>query len=361
MLRSSSLVVLFCALCGCGARARPAGLPASGATEESGVYLGPSRLALGRAHSCARSAGGTVHCWGANEHGQVGVPPSAAPVAVPVEWPAKDVLLLGAAGDRTCHAVDAASRIVRCTGASATVIEASTLYNPASLSVSDGAVCIHQTAEYEGSRLQCDAADAAIARLARPHPCAPESLCQKRYGFQVALRGADACLLEQNGPASKLECTRGAGWSYDGFEVTERANAFRAIALGYDFACVLGVDGARCWGPASVASSLDDARTVTGFPEPAAICATNTELCGIGAQGRVFCAPAGTIAAREIHLPGPSARATEIACGDGHACAVTTSGLVACWGDNHMGQLGDGTRRGITDAVIARIPPLTDR
>ncbi|NOU27656.1 MAG: hypothetical protein HOO96_07070, partial [Polyangiaceae bacterium] len=169
-----------------------------------------------------RYASGVVRCWGANGRGQVAAPASAAPLTVPVVWPTAGAILLGAGGDRTCVAVDGASRLVRCSGTSpggdvgpgATVLETPALSNAASLSVSAAVVCLHQTHEYDGSRLQCDAPHAAIARFALPHPCAPRSLCQKRYGYQVALRGSDACLLEQNGPASKLQCSRGAAWSY---------------------------------------------------------------------------------------------------------------------------------------------------
>ncbi len=39
----------------------------------------------------------------------------------------------------------------------------------------------------------------------------------------------------------------------------------------------------------------------------------------------------------------PLTNITAISAGSNHACAVTGSGYVKCWGDNTYGQLGDGT------------------
>ena len=41
----------------------------------------------------------------------------------------------------------------------------------------------------------------------------------------------------------------------------------------------------------------------------------------------------------------PGDRVAKLALGDGHSCALLASGRVACWGDNGMGQLGNGSDR----------------
>jgi alpha-tubulin suppressor-like RCC1 family protein len=52
--------------------------------------------------------------------------------------------------------------------------------------------------------------------------------------------------------------------------------------------------------------------------------------------------------------PGPRPEVTAIALGAGHACARIADGTVRCWGANHSGQLGDGTRRHREIPVVVR-------
>ena len=58
----------------------------------------------------------------------------------------------------------------------------------------------------------------------------------------------------------------------------------------------------------------------------------------------------------------PLSDVQQLAAGEGHACVLTTSGAVKCWGNNGAGQLGDGsnTQRstpvdaaGVTSGAVA--------
>lgn len=100
------------------------------------------------------------------------------------------------------------------------------------------------------------------------------------------------------------------------------------VASGYGQACGLRSDGrAMCWGFNDEGQTGVDSGTATFF-------ATPTEV--------------------------PLTDVAEFALGGGFSCARLTNGGVRCWGDNTVGQLGDGTQnpsltpvvvQGLTDAV----------
>lgn len=74
--------------------------------------------------------------------------------------------------------------------------------------------------------------------------------------------------------------------------------------------------------------------------------------CAIGKHGRVFCwgynrsgelGPGAVTkqSERAIAVPLPE-EALSITVGGAHSCALLRSGRIACWGDNMVGQLGNG-------------------
>ena len=89
--------------------------------------------------------------------------------------------------------------------------------------------------------------------------------------------------------------------------------------------------------------------------------------CTPGSANPAPSSASATGSAAAATLP-PHDRVAKLALGDGHSCALLASGRVACWGDNGMGQLGNGSDQaspspvfvnGVLDAVDLRASRAT--
>ncbi|MEW6085138.1 MAG: RHS repeat-associated core domain-containing protein [Chloroflexota bacterium] len=106
---------------------------------------------------------------------------------------------------------------------------------------------------------------------------------------------------------------------------------FNSISIGDPHYCaVTRSGGAQCWGTPNSNGELGNG-TTTGSSTP-------------------------------VNVSGLTSGVVSISAGWNHACAVTSSGGVKCWGDNTYGQLGDGTTTdrlapvdvsGLTSGVVA--------
>ena len=144
--------------------------------------------------------------------------------------------------------------------------------------------------------------------------------------------------------------------------VSGLGNGMQAIAAKGASTCALTAGGAvRCWGDNSHGQLGDGTTsrrltpvTVSSLGSGVqAIAAGNSHACALTTTGAVLCwgdnrhgqLGDGTTTERLTPVPvaGLGSGIHAIAAGGDHACALSTAGAVSCWGDNIAGQLGDGT------------------
>jgi alpha-tubulin suppressor-like RCC1 family protein len=142
-------------------------------------------------------------------------------------------------------------------------------------------------------------------------------------------------------------------------QVAGLTSGVTAVSAGQS-ACAV-VDGAlTCWGHGGHGQlgvgTLADASTptqVTGLTSGVTTVSTGQHTCAVTAGGAVKCWGAnasgelgdGTTADRltPVQVSGLTSGATAVATGGAFSCAITSTGAVECWGDNGVGQLGDGS------------------
>jgi hypothetical protein len=320
---------------------------------------GVVELAVGGFAMCARKGDGAVRCWGMNFYGELGVKtpdcPAQGPApcsAVPVDTGLVGATLIGPGVHNFCAALGPKGDLA-CWGAPDWWKAPG--YHPLSTVGGDGFTCVRF-------------APGPGQDPTRNVVCAGDnSTGQLGSGF---LAGNDP------GPI--------AGGV---------AGGFVEIAAGLNSACGVGAGNQLyCWGnnlygqlgvglsdtmdyPESCASNGACTRhpiQVPGLPPIAHVASQWTQTCAVTTAGEAYCwgspshtSPASASACSGANpecVPTPLlvpgvAQATAIAVGNGHACALTSSGEVRCWGLDTHGQLGRGPGASFeTTPVLVKIP-----
>lgn len=140
-----------------------------------------------------------------------------------------------------------------------------------------------------------------------------------------------------------------------------RAAAATAVQVGAGNGrtCVrTGGNDVRCWGEFLVGDGTDAGRWVpvdvvglaagatdldVGYQHACAVTTAGGAVCwGVNLHGQLGDGTT-TVRLSPVAVSGLSSGVATVAAAWQHSCAVMTTGDVKCWGDNHAGQLGDGT------------------
>ncbi len=135
-----------------------------------------------------------------------------------------------------------------------------------------------------------------------------------------------------------------------------------SVAVGYWHTCALLADGSiKCWGRNLLGQLGNGTNTDSATPvdvlglgdKATAVVAGNRHNCALLTTGGVKCWGSnyrGQIGdgtkvhrVRPVDVTGLESGVAAITAGEEYVCALTTAGGAKCWGDNTVGELGDGT------------------
>ena len=358
-------------------------------------------VATGGGHTCAAS-GGAAYCWGRDDSGQLGNggasgdPDATAPVQVSGLG---SVVQLCAGASHSCAVLHDGRVACWGNGASGQLGTGTTndAFAPALLTEFGPAAPLGPAVQVAcGEAFSCALlADGRVACFGdnvhgqlgngttTEHDSATPINSTERFE-QLAAGNSHACAVRASDDA--LFCwgegshgKLGDGATSDNL-VPARVGSLigvSAVAAGDEHTCaVLSSGRALCWGsneagqlgigsvdstdhaaPVDVQNAAGSAR----FTDAAGVTAGTAHSCLLGLTGLVFCfgddsmQQLGNGSGYATSLPGTVATiadVTRVFGGYAHGCALERSGSLACWGDNTHGQLGAGDEQ-VFDAPVA--------
>lgn len=296
------------------------------------------RLATGTDHSCAIMGDGTVHCWGRNTVGQLGIG-NLEQRNSPASVPGVRATFVSAGFNHTC--VVSIDNVVLCWGGNL-----------------GGKLGTGDTLNRSSPALVANLSDV------RSVSAGDQSSCAVLYDGTVRCWGSDEQGQLGDGVTS--------GGSTTPVQVQSLTDAVQVeVASGFAtgrFACALRSNGrVSCWGEGTsgqLGNALSASRNapvqVQGLSDAIGLALGESHACALRRTGAVVCwgdngfGQLGNGTTDDSNVPVPVSSltgVTSLTAGRGHTCARRVDGTVRCWGGNANGQLGDGTTQSRTQRV----------
>ena len=365
-------------------------------------------LTGGQQHTCAVLAAGTVKCWGLNSSGQIGIGNTTSPQKLPVDvltapsTPLTDVVAVSAFGNFACALKS--GRTVMCWGNNTYgQVGNGTITTPQSFPVEVvglAGVSAITTGEYHACALlstgtiKCwgynhkgQLGNGSLITSSSPvdvvgltgavavsaggsHTCALLAAgTVKCWGFNSTGQLGRGGFVDSSSPVDVLASSSGAS----------PLSGVTVISGGAAHTCALVSGGVKCWGdntqgqlgngssgtgvksetPVDVRTSSSDANPLSGVTalstkaHSCALLSGGMKCWGSNNRGQLGNGLSGTgvVSSTPVDVSVLPTSATAMTTGNGHTCALLSTGKLTCWGWNASGQLGDNTTTSSSSAV----------
>jgi len=309
--------------------------------EIASVLANAVQVAAGSSHSCALLTSGGVKCWGWNNSGQLGDGTKIdRPTPVDVDGLTSGVsaIAAGVRGSHTCALTVAGG--MKCWG------------NNFSGQLGIGTTTTMSTpVDVVGL-----ASGVSAISIGNNHTCAVTvSGSAKCWGMNQFGQVGDGTTSDKSTPV----------------DVSGLSSGVSAIDAGGQHTCAVATGGSvKCWGynsfgqlgnetkidsltPVSVSGLSSGVNAVTtGDQHTCALTTGGGALCwGFNAQGPLGIGTTQPVS-KPVDVVGLATGVRAISAGEVHTCAVMANGGAKCWGWNYYGQVGNGTKTGISDGEL---------